>query len=821
MGLWQNLRKRRGDRNPPGTGPSASRNAVLLFAAGLAAPLGFRALQLLEGAVGLGWADIRGLLSDVTLSAVVVLLLSALQLVRWKRIGRIVGFLPLLAWLAINCANYEHVRALGTMVTWDYAGFLTDETFLAGSVAHITHPVFLAALALIAIAAYWLATRTPSRPTLVAAPAVALVGALILVLWPLAPDALAWRQRHFLVHNLYWVGNVDDISAEEINIAGVYPADLDGEPIIELDHRGTNVLLVVLEGISGAYLDSVAQTQGITAPRPRLPELDKRARKNLSYLNFVNQQRQTNRGLYSLICGDLPKLRTRSPKMSDYGWREGSPECLASALRREGYETLFVQAAPLAFMGKDRFMPKAGYDRVLGFDWFEKSADAGKWGVNDAEFFEQVVPLIERLRGADRPWFMTLLTAGTHHPFQVPESFASDYPSGTFGHSVTFLNQALRSLFGYLETSGVLDDTLVLITSDESFGVDRATDDDSMMLAQAFGTLTVMVPDRIHKMIDEPFMQMDIALSVMDYLGYRDEIDGLGGRSVFRAYPQPRVLPFSNTYLRMTGAVGLKRELFTCLEDFTTCTKYRPQPDRLFSPRREKLETAPEEYDFIKQLVSLSLHTADSPQAFKGQLIETGRDIPLVAYRDDERIDVFSSQYLSVTAGTRIDVQVSFLLLGDEVEAKVRHGLYAVPREDMPTAEDFAEYREQVEAQEKFGLKEGTVLGVRPSFRDRNLILHRVTRTMKSAYEFKIKYSYVTAHNLERLNCAVFAWLKSGTDARVRFSKAKMRFRAAEPDEPAGLNVSYFKIKRPKPPQSDYADLDCELEIDQTTESLL
>jgi len=815
MGFWKALGGRIDSADPKHPGPSALVSALLLLAAALAAPLGFRAAQLLDLDAGLSWADARGLLSDVTVSAVLVLLLSALQLVRWKHLGRVLGVVLLLAWIVITCANYEHTRALGTMVSWVYAGFLTDETFLAGSVAHITHPILLVALALVTLVPYWLGTRAPSRPALVAAPAVALVGAAALALWPLGTDALSWRQRHFLIHNLYWVGETDDITAAEVSIAGVHPADLDGEPIIELGHRGRNVLLVVLEGMSGAYLDSVAQAQGITAPRPRLPELDRRAREHLSYLNFINHQRQTNRGLYALTCGDLPKLKTRSPKMSDYGWREGDPECLATVLRREGYETVFVQAAPLAFMGKDRFMPKAGYDRVLGFDWLDKSENSGKWGVNDAELFEQVIPLIEQLRAANRPWFVTMLTAGTHHPFQVPAGFTSDYPSGTFGHSVTFLNHALRPFLGYLESSGVLDDTLVLITSDESFGVDSAVDNDAMLLAQSFGTLTVMVPGGVRRQIEEPFMQMDVALSVLDYLGFRNDIGGVGGRSIFRTYRRPRVLPFANTYLRMTAAIDPERELFACLEDFSSCTKYQLQPDRLFSPQREKLAAAPAEYGFVKQLVSLSLHTAELPREFSGRLIETGRDIPLVAYRDDERIDIFASQYLSVAAGSRIDVDVAFELLGEGVEAKVRHGLYAVPREDMPDAEDFAEYRDEVEAQKKFGLKEGTVLGVRPSYRDRNLVLHRVNKTMKSGYKFKIKYSYVTDQNLERLNCAVFAWLKAGTDARVRFSKATMRIRKAKPDEPPGLHVSYFKVKRPKPPQSDYAGFEWELEPDQ------
>ena len=85
-----------------------------------------------------------------------------------------------------------------------------------------------------------------------------------------------------------------------------------------------------------------------------------------------------------------------------------------------GYRTVFLQAAPLAFMLKDRFMPRAGFQQVLGNDWFQEYYVRNDWGVDDRAFLEQAAAMVESLAAARQPWFLTLLSVGTHHPFILP-----------------------------------------------------------------------------------------------------------------------------------------------------------------------------------------------------------------------------------------------------------------------------------------------------------------------------------------------------------------------------------------------------------------
>jgi len=780
--------------------PHPFKESAALLGATWLAPVALRLLQMFELEASFGACDLRGLVSDLAVSALLAVLLLALRQVRFKQIGRIVGLPLLWLWVGFQYGNFEHVRALGTLINWAYLGYVADGTFFTGSVLHLSHPIAFVLVLLGSTVLYWWATRSRSWHALGVTAGAAVVALLALFPWQVDPGAATWRQQHFLPENLRWVGAAEAITASTDDIYGLYPGDLTGKPIIEIGHPGTNVLLVVLEGQSGAYLESVAAAQGIERPKPRLPSLDERARKHLSYVNFLNHQRQTNRGLYSLLCGDLPKQITGAPKMSELGFGSGEIGCLPALLRREGYETVFVQSAPLGFMGKDKFMPRAGFSQQHGVEWFERGQSRGQWGVDDKAFFAQVMPLIDELRAGPKPFFLALLTAGTHHPFTVPDDFVSENESGSFAHAVDFLDQALRPFLEYLETSGLLDDTLVVFTSDESFGTDTTDDADSLVLAQAFGTLTVMVPGGVRRQVREPFMQLDVALSVLDYLGYGERRGRLGGRSFFRTYKKPRPLPFANTYMRMTNAISAERELFTCAEDFTRCRRYQLKPDRLFSAERVSRETVPEDIGFIKKIAARSLYVAGRSENASWPLIATGQPIQLQQPGEGERIDVFGSQYLSVDAGTRIDVDIEFEISGEPSKLKVRHGLYAVPRDSMPTALDYAQVRASGEERAKLGLKGESTLGMRPRFQYQTERLHRVTKTMYPGGRFRIKYSYGTKRDLERLNCAVFVWVKEGKPPVLTINRAMLSMRRLKEGEKAGKQIDVFEVDPGTPP---------------------
>ena len=241
------------------------------------------------------------------------------------------------------------------------------------------------------------------------------------------------------------------------------------------------MLLIVLEPVSGNYLDTAAAYQGRSAVN-RMPRLDHLFAQNVGYATFFTHNRRTNRGLYSLLCGEYPRLLAGTPKMSVAAGRPWH-RCLPGVLAENGYRTV---------------------------------------------------------------WFLTLLNAGTHHPFVVPPSYES--PDRTaVRRAFSYLDGALMSFFHALDARGLRDDTLILITSDESRGdFGELSDGTAALLSENWGFLVAMLPERERRVVGEPFAQSDVALSVVDYLGIdRADLDFFG-RSVFRAYDRGRVLFYGN-----------------------------------------------------------------------------------------------------------------------------------------------------------------------------------------------------------------------------------------------------------------------------------
>ena len=76
-------------------------------------------------------------------------------------------------------------------------------------------------------------------------------------------------------------------------------------------------MLIILEGASGAYLPSIAKADGIDAVYS-MDKLDAIGKEGIAYNRFVVHQRNTNRGTYSLLCGDYPKLTRSISKFNEF-----------------------------------------------------------------------------------------------------------------------------------------------------------------------------------------------------------------------------------------------------------------------------------------------------------------------------------------------------------------------------------------------------------------------------------------------------------------------------------------------------------------------
>ena len=652
---------------------TATRSGTLVALVGVAlAPLASRSALLVDRLVAPALPDLRGLASDVLVS-----LLAFVALAAASRRSRLVA-LPLVAiWVGLHTVNYETVATLGALASVFDASYLGDPTFLAGSALAPSRPVLFGLVLLISLAAVAFGMpRVSWRGAALSALAAAPLFGLTLAL-PFDDAVAVWRQTDFLQHNarvLARGGHAPeaghrDPAAAMLDLVPSLRADLSGRAIAALPGRARNVLLVVLESVSGAYVERLAADHGRRAA-VAMPRLDAEVRTGLAFSTFITHQRKTNRGLYGILCGELPNLLPRLPKMSAYPAR-GGRDCLPRILAGAGYATAYLQAAPLAFMLKNQFMPRSGFDRVLGHESFDRHYARNVWGVDDRAFFETAVGLVDELRAGTAPWFLTLLNVGTHHPFVIPEDFLPEEPS-RMARAMAYLDGAFGAFVSALRERGVLEDTLVVVTSDESLGIQEEGDAVAKALSQNWGVLLVLGPDLPSRVEREPAAQMDVALSILDYLGLAERGSHLFGRSVFRHYGEPRPIFFANTNLLAVGEFEAEGGIVLCREDTGRCGRYAPAGGRIFAPGPSPLAYDPERHGLAREVARRSVASdAAEPGRRDFDLIGNRR----IVVEPGEPLVLHGGQFIDVEPGEWVSVDLVIEVRTDGGEAEIHHKL--------------------------------------------------------------------------------------------------------------------------------------------------
>ena len=575
----------------------------LLVAVCLAAPWVTRAILLVEKRHGVHFVDLRGFLSDGSVALLAIGLIG-LCLATRRAWGRVLAWIVATGFILSTFAIYEVVAAFDSLHGLAYARLVADPIFVGGSVRHLAHPVLLATM----LGLVTLGTAFGEAPRKAWWGRWALASVLVVfaqVALPMSHASDEWRQRH-AVHALAsslparsGLG-VGTVSAE---VRQVFSADLDGERRFDPIPGRPNVLLILLEAASGPTLPSIADKGRVDA-LVAMPKLDARAGDHLLFTQVVAHQRQTNRGEYGILCGDYPKLLSDQSKMTEQVYGRAR-RCLPQALRDAGYATAYIQAAPLAFMLKDQFMPRAGFDRVIGDEAFPLSYGRTDWGVDDRAFFEQALATVEELHEQEQPFFATLLTVGTHHPFTLPQ-LRGESARERAARAFLWADDALDEFLDSLGRGGFLDDTIVVITSDESGAWIDAESPTERLLAQSWSFALVILPEPQVGRVETLYAHSDLALSVLDLLGIAEPTEPFIGRSWFRDYETPRPLFAGNTYAKRVISWKPDGDSVICDEGFRDCRRFARRKRGAFSPRPDAKPAAPHDRHLLAEVARLT-----------------------------------------------------------------------------------------------------------------------------------------------------------------------------------------------------------------------
>ncbi|OHB33828.1 MAG: hypothetical protein A2X84_10585 [Desulfuromonadaceae bacterium GWC2_58_13] len=504
-----------------------------------------------------GGSEFIGLLSDGGVGLLLLILL--IWAPRWLRI------ILAVLWTGFMVGANELVAAMNRLPAWQDLHYLTNLDFVRNSTSSVnfSSPALVWPLALSTLL---VAVLPLSRPKWRYAVVGLIAGIVILAIQTrlsLEHDDLSVIPRHNALH---WF-IIDAVFAPKPFTAedlanfdppqGLTRADLDGIPLLA-GGKARNVLIVALEGIPGLYHPDIRKTMGVNNyDKVTMTRLAKSTPEAMLIPDFTAHSHQTIRGLYALLCGDFSKQSWDTPKAVELsGNPERAGKCLPAQLAEHGWDTHYLQGAGLAFMGKDRFMPMIGFREVHGTEWFtEPNPYPFEWGVIDSVFFRGARNYIAGLRKKQRPWMLTLLTVGTHQPYAVPDEIVANYPDRRAA-TVDMLDQAVGRFIEDLRQDGVLEDTLVVVTSDESHGSEVG----EWICSWGLGGVLAPEGKQLPRLKQGGYGLVDTEISILDYLGLPVP-DGVIGRSFFRDYHTPReMVSFTASKRRWHTADNLRYE---------------------------------------------------------------------------------------------------------------------------------------------------------------------------------------------------------------------------------------------------------------------
>lgn len=619
----------------------------------------------------LGWSNPLGYLSDLALGSLLVLLLYRRP---WWLATPV-----LLAWAALWVASAELVSAVGRLPTSADLSYLFDTQFMEnstdGGLAHAWLPWVMGAGLLVWARSAWRSRTTPDAP--LGPKALAIPLTLFGLHWGaqhLAPsDADQWRQYNLphqllsvgvgtLQHKaLSWAGQTQPITP--LPSAGLTQSDLNGQKLPS--GRARNLLVITLEGIPGAYVRPNRQALHSRFDENLMPNLSRWAERGMNTPDYVLHTHQTIRGLYAMLCGDYDKLANGTPKgMELLTQHQRNQACLPAQLRQAGFTTHYLQGAGLRFMAKDRIMPHIGFDSVHGLEWFSNENYLQfPWGKDDRAFFEGALDYVGQLRQQDRPWMLTLLTVGTHQPYSAPAQYLERHDTAKQA-AVAYLDDAIGAFLDNLERQGVLKDTLVVITSDESHGID------GVRLASSWGFNLTLAPEQaqLPHIKHGTYGHIDLATSLLDYFALPIPA-ALGGRSLYRDYDTGReMISYTNGMLRYHDGRGV----FTECDFQQRCRRYASEG---FIAEKAKYLGAGDsrlgaQLGALAGVLDQSL--LQTPLNLRYQF---GGPSPIqlqARIRDDWADNLIGAQYLEMPGGSRTRVRVKVRALDPQHAAYIQ-----------------------------------------------------------------------------------------------------------------------------------------------------
>lgn len=316
-----------------------------------------------------------------------------------------------------------------------------------------------------------------------------------------------------------------------------------------------NVVVFVLESFSREHSQFLAPN--LNPDYSFTPFLDSLMRKGFVFTHAHSNGVKSIESLPSILLS-IPSYRVSFPLIPEaIGEMEGLPNILA----KKGYGTYFFCGATENQMGFEAIGKMAGIQRFYNrthFEHYNKQPNMSNvWGIWDMDFLQFTAHELKQLK---TPFFATIYTLTSHHPFVLPEEYKDKMPKGgtDLQPCVAYTDLSIRKFFNTASKSSWFNNTLFIFVADHASGYIAHKESSTSRGGTSIIYFMYTPNHSLQGRCDQVAQQIDIMPTVLGLLGYNQPYFAFG-RDYFNEPERPAIATncVNQIYQYLTDSLSL------------------------------------------------------------------------------------------------------------------------------------------------------------------------------------------------------------------------------------------------------------------------
>lgn len=293
--------------------------------------------------------------------------------------------------------------------------------------------------------------------------------------------------------------------------------DFLNKDIVYKNPKKLNVVLVIMESMSAEYMGYFTGESSLT------PNLDKIAKKSISFTNTYTAGIHTYNGVYSTLFSLPALLDIHSMKTTQIPELNGLPNILKS----NGYYTLYFTTHDDQFDNIGGFLKANSVDRIISVKDYPKSQIKSTLGVSDHIMFDKAIQTINSM-DKTKPFFASLLTSSFHNPYVYPENIDLKAKSKDIKYKMLeYSDWAIGRFIEKAKECTWFENTVFVFIADH--GAYIGNNPYPIPLAYHHTPFLIYSPNNFSsKEIDNPCLQIDLSPTLLSLLNINYTHNNLG-----------------------------------------------------------------------------------------------------------------------------------------------------------------------------------------------------------------------------------------------------------------------------------------------------